>query len=118
MHRHNVKRLAVIDAEGRLIGIASRVDLLKPFLRTDREIRDEVSGTVLRRWMSIDASAVAVHVTNGEVTLTGIIERRSDINVISALVGSLDGVVKVDNQVGFTRDDVHERMTRSEARVR
>jgi CBS-domain-containing membrane protein len=38
----NVKRLPVTDAEGHVVGIVSRPDLLRPYLREDEEIRREV----------------------------------------------------------------------------
>ncbi|MGH6657167.1 MAG: CBS domain-containing protein, partial [Actinocrinis sp.] len=47
MSTHNVKRLPVVDADGRLIGIVSRGDLLAAILRSDGEIHDEVLNGVL-----------------------------------------------------------------------
>src|SRR5690606_11226338 len=38
MHEKGVKRLPVVDTEGRLRGIVSRRDLLKVFLRSDHDI--------------------------------------------------------------------------------
>ncbi|CAM5313268.1 Sensor histidine kinase RcsC [Streptomyces antimycoticus] len=42
-----VKRLPVVDAEGMLLGIVSRADLLKVFLRPDEDIEEEVRRTVV-----------------------------------------------------------------------
>jgi CBS domain-containing protein len=42
-----VKRLPVVDDEGALQGIVSRVDLLKVFLRPDEDIAEEVRRTVV-----------------------------------------------------------------------
>src|ERR1700744_2236786 len=39
MYDRRVKRLPVVDTEGRLIGIVSRTDVLSVFSRTDDEIR-------------------------------------------------------------------------------
>jgi CBS-domain-containing membrane protein len=38
LQRHGVKRLPVLDAAGVLVGIVSRRDLLRVFLRTDHDI--------------------------------------------------------------------------------
>ena len=38
MNTHHVRRLPVIDADGKLAGIVSRRDLLSVFLRPDAEI--------------------------------------------------------------------------------
>src|SRR5579862_2431643 len=42
MHERRVKRLPVLDAEGRLLGIVSRRDLLSVFLRADRDLAAEI----------------------------------------------------------------------------
>jgi CBS-domain-containing membrane protein len=42
MTEHGVKRLPVVDEHGELVGIVSRGDLLKAYLRTDDQIRDEI----------------------------------------------------------------------------
>src|SRR5512133_3720824 len=47
MHRAGVKRLPVVDVVGRLVGIVSRVDLLKGFLRPDEELRREIVEDVI-----------------------------------------------------------------------
>ena len=62
MHTQRVKRLPVIDAEGRLVGIASRLDLLKAFMRSDESIRREVADQVLKRTLFIDPKDIGVEV--------------------------------------------------------
>jgi CBS domain-containing protein len=42
MHAHHVRRLPVVDSDGKLIGIVSRRDLLSVFLRPDAQIAQEV----------------------------------------------------------------------------
>ena len=49
MHRRAVKRLPVVDpADGTILGIVSRTDLLKVFLRDDAEIAREVREDVIQ----------------------------------------------------------------------
>ena len=48
MYTHNVKRLPVTDANGHLLGIISRVDVLSVFDRPDSEIHDEIKTGVLQ----------------------------------------------------------------------
>ncbi|WP_405877737.1 CBS domain-containing protein [Streptomyces sp. NBC_01136] len=105
MERHGVERLPVVDEEDRLIGIATRRDLLRVFLRTDEEIRREVLEDVLNRAMCLPAHAVTASVTDGMVTLGGCLERRSDIPFLLRLVYRLDGVVGVVNTLTFRIDD-------------
>ena len=48
MHRRQVKRLPVVDEEGRIVGILARSDLLTVFLREDAEIEREVREEIGR----------------------------------------------------------------------
>jgi CBS domain-containing protein len=49
MHERAIKRLPVIDLEGRIVGVVSRVDLLAEFLRDDGDIETEVIRVLRRR---------------------------------------------------------------------
>jgi CBS-domain-containing membrane protein len=93
LHHHGIKRLPVVDPAGPLLGIVSRADLLKVFLRSDADIAREVRQQVLVRAMWIDPDTVRVNVRDGVVTLTGQLERRSLIPNTVNLVRGLDGVV-------------------------
>ncbi|MGW5613042.1 CBS domain-containing protein [Streptomyces sp. NPDC003877] len=105
MERHRVDRLPVVDEEDRLIGIATRRDLLRVFLRTDEEIRREVADDVLTRAMCLPPGTVSVSVRDGMVTLTGRLERRSDLALAGRLTWRVDGVVGVVNALTFRVDD-------------
>jgi CBS domain-containing protein len=107
MHKRTVKRLPVVDAQGRLVGIVSRHDLLRSFLLSDESIRREVAEDLLARALWIDQHAVAVEVRDGVVALTGELETKSLADLVTRLVGSIDGVVGVDNGLAFRLDDTH-----------
>ena len=77
LHRHGIKRLPVVDPAGPLLGIVSRADLLKVFLRPDADIAREIRQEVLLRSMWMDPDTVVVDVRDGVVTLTGRLERRA-----------------------------------------
>ena len=109
MHKRAVKRLPVVDAHGRLVGIVSRHDLLKSFLRSDESIRREVAEDLLARALWIDQGAVTVSVQDGVVALAGELETKSLADLVTRLVGSVDGVVGVDNRLSFRLDDTHIR---------
>ncbi|MCX5442886.1 MULTISPECIES: CBS domain-containing protein [unclassified Streptomyces] len=106
MGRHAVKRLPVVDATGRLIGVVSRSDLVQLFLRRDQSIREEIVEDVLTRTLQLSPSALSVEVTDGVVTLSGTVGRRMLIPVIVRLCHSVDGVVDVINRLGFEFDDM------------
>lgn len=105
MGRHCVKRLPVVDEAGRLIGVISRADLLRVFLRSDRDIREEISREVLVRTLGIAPSAISVHVIDGRVTLTGTVERKSLVPVVVRLCRGVDGVVDVSADLDHRTDD-------------
>jgi CBS-domain-containing membrane protein len=105
LHRHGIKRLPVVDPAGPLLGIVSRADLLKVFLRADADIAAEVRQQVLTRAMWIDPDDLLVEVRDGVVSLTGQLERRSLIPILVSLVRCLDGVVDVVDRLSFELDD-------------
>ncbi|MFJ9863853.1 CBS domain-containing protein [Streptomyces sp. NPDC101165] len=105
MERRRVKRLPVVDDGGRIIGVISRSDLVQLFLRRDRAIEEEILEDVVVRTLGLTPSALTVEVTDGRVTLSGSVERRSLVPVTVRLCEGIDGVVHVVNRLGFDRDD-------------
>lgn len=106
MHERGVKRLPVVDADGKVSGIVSRADLLTTFLRPDREIREDVEKALdgPTRW--VEPGRIRVSVTDGVVTLEGRLERRSQIPVFAGIARGVDGVVDVEPRLEYEVDDV------------
>jgi CBS domain-containing protein len=105
MVRHQVNRLPVLDEEDRLVGVVTRHDLLRTFLRPDAEIRGEVVHEVLERGLWLVTGSIDVTVTEGVVTLHGQMERKSETEVAVAMTRRTDGVVDVVNQLTHRFDD-------------
>ncbi|WP_107440003.1 CBS domain-containing protein [Streptomyces sp. 142MFCol3.1] len=105
MERQHVDRLPVVDEEDRLIGIATRRDLLRVFRRTDDEIRRQVMEEVLAGALNLPPGAVAVSVRDGMVTLEGRLHRRSDVPLAVRSTWGAEGVVGVVGKLGFDIDD-------------
>jgi CBS domain-containing protein len=103
--RHGIKRLPVVDDAGRLVGIVSRADLLRLFLRDDEAIRREIAEQVLFQALWIDPLTVRVTVNDGIVTLAGQLERKSLIPMVVHLTRMVPGVVDVVSQLTFELDD-------------
>ncbi|MFF4287627.1 CBS domain-containing protein [Streptomyces sp. NPDC001633] len=95
MARKSVKRLPVVDATGMLQGIVSRSDLLKVFLRSDEDLAAEVRTEIVGRLFPRTPDEVAVHVTDGVVTLRGPLGDRALMAVAARLVRAVEGVVDV-----------------------
>ncbi len=106
LHKHLVKQLPVTDPVGRLVGIVSRPNLLRVFLRPDQEIRREIVEDVIRRELLMGTERFDVAVHDGVVVLQGSCERRSLIPVLVRAVRAVEGVVRVEDRLGFDVDDV------------
>ncbi|MCF6524861.1 CBS domain-containing protein [Streptomyces sp. JJ36] len=106
MEVQGLKRLPVVDETDRLLGIVSRGDLLRVFLRRDQAIRDEIDLDVLRRTLGLSRYEVTAEVSGGRVELYGTVETRSMVPVVARLCRSVDGVVSVDERhLGYRTDD-------------
>jgi CBS domain-containing protein len=111
-----LKRLPVIDAAGRLVGIVSRVDLLKMFLRSDEELHQEIVEGVIFGELFMGLNRFDVHVEDGVVVLQGRCERRGLIPTVVRAVAAVEGVVRVENRLGFDLDDLSQTMPEALAR--
>jgi osmotically-inducible protein OsmY len=89
------------------VGVVSRHDVIKVFARSDESIRNEVIDGVFGRDLMIDTFGILVEVGAGIVTITGQVERRTEIPIITSLVSAIDGVVAVNNTLTDRWDDTH-----------
>lgn len=108
MQRHHLKRLPVVDTGGQLIGIVSRHDLLKVFLRPDDQIAAEIAG-VLTAILLLDPASVAITVRDGIVTLAGKVEDSGQIQAAVKLAGDVDGVIAVTSRLTSRQADTWTR---------
>ncbi|MFJ4557384.1 CBS domain-containing protein [Streptomyces massasporeus] len=104
MERRGVERLPVVDEADRLIGIATRRDLLRVFLREDDDIRRQVTEEMATA-LNLPSDAFRVSVRYGVVTLAGRVETRSQVPELVHAVWRLDGLVGVVNGLRFRMDD-------------
>ncbi|RLU89261.1 inosine-5'-monophosphate dehydrogenase [Streptomyces griseocarneus] len=104
-----VKRLPVVDETDRLVGIISRADILRIFLREDVAIHDEIRHDLLERTLRLAPSAVTAEVMEGQVTLKGTVPARSMIPIVERLCRSVDGVVAVHQHLTYADDDTGAR---------
>ena len=107
MHRHHVKRLPVVGPAGELVGILSRADLLLPFLRSDESIATEVREAVVAGTLAIDPGELEIGAEDGVVRLEGQLETRSLARILVRLVAAIEGVVAVEDRLGWRLDDTH-----------
>jgi CBS domain-containing protein len=103
MNTHHVRRLPVVNPDGKLIGIVSRRDLLSVFLRPDADILAD-ARRVLDEIPIAEPPDITVLVHNGIVTLAGTIDPAIDrhhdlVSVAIRLMADVDGVVDVVNKL-------------------
>jgi CBS domain-containing protein len=104
MIEEGVNRLPVVDHDDRLIGIITRADLVRAFVRSDAEVEHEIREEVLLRTLWLDPGVVEVEVDGGEVKLTGEVETRGDAEAVPALVERVPGVVAVQSDLRWRTD--------------
>lgn len=95
MSTHGVKRLPVVDNDGKLIGVISRADVMAAFCRPDDVIRDEIRHDLLERVLRWDPETLDITVTDGVVSMRGTIPDGEDPQLLEELVRRMDSVVGV-----------------------
>jgi CBS domain-containing protein len=100
-----VNRLPVIDGDGRLLGIVTRADLVRAFVRSDAELAEEIRHDVLLKALWISPESVEVAVDEGAVTLTGVVENRATAEMLPAFVQRVPGVVTVLSDVTWETEN-------------
>jgi len=101
MYDRRVKRLPVTDADGHLVGIISRADVLSVFDRTDEAIRKEITEGVLLGEFLTDPLILSVTVKDGIVTLSGRPETSETGHEIVRRIRHLQGVVAVRDRLDY-----------------
>jgi CBS domain-containing protein len=100
-----VRRLCVVDEQGRLVGIVSRRDVIATFLRADHDISTDVRELVFKKGMWLFPGSLDVEIIDGVATLTGSVERRTTAQVAAQLTQAVPGVVGVRNKIDYELDD-------------
>jgi CBS domain-containing protein len=104
MTARRVNRLPVVD-NGRLVGIISRADLVRAYVRSDDELRETIRQDVILRILWLDPDQFTVVVKGGVASISGRVERRSTAEMIDHSVRMVPGVLDVHTAVTWSRDD-------------
>jgi predicted transcriptional regulator len=92
-----VKRLPVVDDDGRLVGIVSRGDVLQLFHRPDRLVTIDVERVLHDPLLVPDDNEVTASVHEGMVTLAGQVSEPSHRRLIEATLREVPGVIDIDS---------------------
>lgn len=105
--RYRVRGLPVVDRAGVLVGMVSRGDLIKLFLRSDEEIANDVLRDVVRDEAVPKHSGVRVTVEEGVVTLAGRVDTAITARGLAYEAARVPGVVDVLDAIEFEVNDIY-----------
>jgi CBS domain-containing protein len=94
LNGHRIRRMPVVDDAGHLLGIVSRRDLLRVFLRPDDDIAADVRA-MIEDILLEDPGTVAVSVHDGTIRLGGCLSRPELAPAAVRLAADVDGAVAV-----------------------
>lgn len=104
MTTHGVNRLPVVD-DGVLVGIVTRADLVRAYVRTDEDLEKTIREDVLLRILWLDPSTFTVQVRNGIASIRGQVERRSTAAMVEHAIAMVPGIVDILADVSWSLDD-------------
>jgi CBS domain-containing protein len=100
-----VKRLPVLDEAENLVGIVTRADLVRAFVRPDSAIEQEIREDVIRRSLWIEPDLIEVEVHSGEVRLAGQVETKAEAELVPEFVQRVPGVVSVLSKLNWKSEN-------------
>lgn len=104
MVESRVNRLPVVE-KGWLVGIVTRADLVRAYLRSDDDLARTIREEVLLRALWLDPAGFDVQVRDGQASVRGHVDRRSTAQIIGEAVAMIPGIVSVDAAVTWATDD-------------
>jgi CBS domain-containing protein len=94
-----VNRLPVVDHHGKLVGIVTRADLVRAFVREDEAIEREIREDVILRTLWNTPERFRIDVDGGEVTIEGEVSDAESAEMLARFVERVPGVMGIRSRV-------------------
>lgn len=94
-----VNRLPVVDHHGKLVGIVTRADLVRAFVREDEAIEREIRDDVILRTLWSTPERFRIDVEAGEVTIEGEVTDAESAEMLARFVERVPGVIGIRSRV-------------------
>jgi hypothetical protein len=88
-----------------LVGVVSRADIVRAFVRSDEELADAIREDVLYGALWFDPRSFDVVVSDGKARIQGEVERRSEAAMIERITAMVPGVTGVTTELTWKLDD-------------
>jgi CBS domain-containing protein len=95
----SVNRLPVVDHHGKLLGIVTRADLVRAFVRDDEAIEKEIREDVILRTLWNTPERFRIDVDGGEVTIEGEVSDAESADLLARFIERVPGVVGIRSRV-------------------
>jgi len=105
MSERGINRLPVMTEDGKLVGIVTRADLVRAFVRSDEEIARELREDVAVGTLWLNAEKLDITVEEGEVTLAGEVEQKAHAELLERFAARVPGVISVRSELRWQLDD-------------
>jgi CBS domain-containing protein len=104
-----VNRFPVVDEDGTLVGIVTRADLVRAFVRSDEAIAREIREDVVLKTLWIAPEALEISVDQGAVRIGGHVESKTDAELIEAFARRVPGTVSVESHLTWLEENGRRR---------
>lgn len=110
--RHGIRRLPVVDAEGVVVGIVARADLVRAMARSDGEITSSVRKAI-EVLGEDNFLSLGIEASSGVVTIGGTADRKTTKNLAIRIATQVPGVLEVVDELDWQWDDSNIKPVRN-----